>query len=332
MERAMDLIICDGQPTDLLKLYPEESHWVDLWLSDRSEFEFQTSGSTGPPKTILFSRSQIIKSAERTARIFDWHPGMNAIHSLPMSFVAGRMNILRALICHQSLWRIDPKINFTLEDFSLDIKISWWTLTPAMLDKVIRMPSLNLQHATLLVGGGRLSEKIMDMAKGQKFPIWESYGAAETLTHIALRKINGEDAQEGFVPIPSVELELNEKGVLITDDLLNQKVQTFDHLQRLNNGQFLIMGRTDDLINSGGLKIYPSQVEAIIEGHVNFEFFIKGTPDDLWGEIVTWVVKDDEDIPDNWPTWFDQTPLMRPRKIERVKELPRNKNGKWIRK
>lgn len=328
----MDLIIKDGKPTELLKLYAEESYWVDLWRSEKKEFEFQTSGSSGPPKTIYFSRDQIIKSAQRTAEIFRWYPGMNALHSLPMTFVAGRMNILRALICKQSLWRIDPKVNFTLDDFSLDVPISWWTLTPAMLDKVLIIGTLNLHNATLLVGGGRLSEKIISRAKAFDCPIWESYGAAETLTHIALRKVNGLDAQEGFLPIPSVQIELNEDGVLVTDELLNHKVQSFDHLQKLPNGQFLILGRMDDLINSGGVKIYPSQVEAIIEEHVEFDFFVKGTVDDIWGEVVTWVVQEEVNIPEDWINWFDEFPLMRPKKIERVKELPRNKNGKWIRK
>ena len=86
------------------------------------------------------------------------------------------------------------------------------------------------------------------------------------------------------------------------------------------------------MINSGGVKIYPSQVEAIIEQHVDFEFFVKGSDDDVWGQIVTWVVKEDAVVPSEWTTWFDANPMLRPRRIERLKVLPRNNNGKWIRK
>ncbi len=328
----MDLIIKNGQPTDLLQKYPEELFWVEAWLSDKNEFEFQTSGSTGPPKTIVFSRNQIIQSAKRTSIHFGWHAGMNVLHALPMSYVAGRMNILRALICEQSLWRIEPKVNFTLGDFSEEVVIHWWTLTPAMLDSILSLKGLNLHHATLLVGGGRLSERLVQLAKEVDFPIWESYGAAETLTHIALRKLNGLDAQNGFSTVSQVSLEMNDEGVLIIDELLENQVQSLDKLEMLSNGQFLIVGRTDDLINSGGVKIYPSQVEAIIEKYVEFDSFVKGTTDDVWGEVVTWVVPEHESIPTDWANWFDYNPILRPKKIERVKELPKNKNGKWIRK
>lgn len=332
VEGAVDLIIKDGKPTDRLKFYPEEAYWVDLWLSEKTDFVFHTSGSSGPPKEIHFTREQIVKSAQRTADIFHWRTGMNAVHSLPMSYVAGRMNVLRALICGQSLWRIDPKINFTLKDFRADIDIDWWTLTPAMLDAVIQMKGLRLDKATLLVGGGRLSDKLIQNSKSCAFSLWESYGAAETLTHVALRKVNGAEAQLGFTPLPSVHFNLNDEGVVIWDDLLDQKVQSLDHLEQIQNGQFIIVGRKDDLINSGGVKIYPSQVEAIIEQHVNFEFFVKGSDDDVWGQIVTWVVKEDAVVPSEWATWFDEYPMLRPRRIERLKVLPRNNNGKWIRK
>jgi O-succinylbenzoic acid--CoA ligase len=328
----MDLIIKNGRPTDLLKKYPEELFWVDAWLSDKNEFEFQTSGSTGPPKTIVFSRNQILRSAKRTSMTFGWYAGMNALHSLPMSYVAGRMNILRALICEQTLWRVETKVNFTLVDFNEEVEIHWWTLTPAMLDSILNLKELNLHHAKLLVGGGRLSERLVQLANEVDFPIWESYGAAETLTHIALRKLNGLDAQNGFSTLPQVKLEMNEIGVLITDELLANQVQSLDKLEMLSHGQFLIVGRTDNLINSGGVKIYPSQVETIIEEHVEFESFVKGTTDDVWGEVVTWVVPEHESIPADWPSWFDSTPILRPKKIERVKELPKNKNGKWKRK
>lgn len=328
----MELIIKDGLPTDCINQFPEEKFWVDAWLSDQNIFEFQTSGSTGPPKTILFSREQIVKSAKRTAFIFSWFAGMNALHSLPMNYVAGRMNVLRALICKQSLWRLDPKVNFSELDFKSQVEINWWTLTPAMLDSFLKLESVDLKKAILLVGGGRMSDVLVQRAKASKVPIWESYGAAETLTHVALRKINGSNAQQGFLPIPHVTLTTNELGVFIQDDLLNQAIQSMDQITNLPSGEFLILGRTDDIINSGGVKIFPSSVEAIIEAHVSFESFVKRSMDDVWGEVVTWVIPEDAVIPENWNAWFEDFPLLKPKKIERVKELPRNKNGKWIRK
>ena len=105
-----------------------------------------------------------------------------------------------------------------------------------------------------------------------------------------------------------------------------------DDWSQLDNGQWVMKGRMDDLINTGGVKVYPTQVEEIIDRFVDFESFVKASPDDTLGEVITWVVPMEAIIPENWKLWFEQYPILQPRKIERVEELPRNRNGKWKRK
>jgi O-succinylbenzoic acid--CoA ligase len=129
-----------------------------------------------------------------------------------------------------------------------------------------------------------------------------------------------------------VTFKATAQGLKISDALLNQEVQTMDDWSQLDNGQWVMKGRMDDLINTGGVKVYPTQVEEIIDRFVDFESFVKASPDDTLGEVITWVVPMEAIIPENWKLWFEQYPILQPRKIERVEELPRNRNGKWKRK
>lgn len=328
----MDLIIEKGYPTERIKNYPEEERWVKMWLENQQEFIFTTSGSSGPPKSIVFTREQIIASAQRTAELFHWFPDMHALHTLPMSFVAGRMNILRALIGKQSLWKVEPQLKYSAADFNAEISIDWWTLTPAMLESFIPYAARLFPQSQILVGGGRVSERLKTSVMKMGQSVWESYGAAETLTHVAVRKLNGENVMQGFEPIQQVTFKATVQGLKISDALLNQEVQTMDDWSQLDNGQWVMNGRMDDLINTGGVKVYPTQVEEIIDRFVDFESFVKASPDDTLGEVITWVVPMEAVIPENWKLWFEQYPILQPRKIERVQELPRNRNGKWKRK
>jgi O-succinylbenzoic acid--CoA ligase len=332
LEITMELILKNGIPTEALKNYAAESDWVKRWNSRDSNFTFLTSGTSGSAKEILFSREQIEKSAWRTAQFFKWSDGMEVLHSLPMQYVAGRMNVLRALITKQSVWKMTPKVEMTSNDFYRLENIEWWTLTPPMLSSFLSIEQPVLTKAKLLVGGAPVVQSLIDKAQGVGNEIWESYGAAETLTHIALRKLNGNDKSKGFKPLHGVSIKMTEQGMAIDDGFLGNAVVTSDLGTWINDKEFIVEGRIDDIINSGGVKINPLEVEKIIHQHMKEAGFVKGSKDDRWGQIVTWVVKYDTIIPQDWQDWFISQPLLKPKLIVRVDVLPQNENGKWIRK
>ncbi len=328
----MELILKNGLPTESLKNYSEEWDWVKRWMEGDSTFTFHSSGTTGKAKEIIFTRQQIERSTFRTADFFHWQEGMEVLHSLPMQYVAGRMNILRAVISKQTVWKMIPAVKFEAKDFrSLD-KVEWWTLTPPMLGAFLSLDESILPNAKLLVGGAPVQQSLIKRAQAVKNEIWESYGAAETLTHIALRKLNGMDRTMGFKPVQGVHLELSDQGIVIDDNVLEHRVVTSDLGNWIGENEFVVEGRIDDIINSGGVKINPLEVEKIIQNYMQDSGFVKASPDEKWGQIVTWVIQKETVIPDNWQDWFASTPRLKPKLILRVDELPRNENGKWIRK
>ncbi|MFN8446139.1 MAG: AMP-binding protein, partial [Caldilineaceae bacterium] len=254
------------------------------WLSGVESFTVNTSGSTGTPKPIEVTRQQMEASALATVAAVGLQPGMQMLVCMPTRFIAGKMMLVRGLVVGMEMTVVEPSSN-PLADLPAGVRFDFTALTPMQIGTVIAdcglriadsiSQSLNLQspistlnamHAILL-GGGPVSATLEQQLQQIKAPIYHTYGMTETVSHVALRRVNGAEASEEFRPLPGVILGVDERGCLnirapMTSD---QTVQTNDMVDLHANSSFHWLGRWDNVINSGGVKVQVEKVEQAIE-------------------------------------------------------------------
>ena len=113
----------------------------------------------------------------------------------------------------------------------------------------------------------------------------------ETLSHIALRRLNGPEASEWYTPFPSVKVSLNEEGCLVIDalEVCAERLVTND-IAEVEQGDgstaFRILGRKDNVICSGGIKIQAEAVERELHPYLRVPYLITKRQDEKFGEVV----------------------------------------------
>jgi O-succinylbenzoic acid--CoA ligase len=329
----MELIIQNGHVLNAIEHFPEIKLWVDDWLSDKSKFEFETSGTSGIRKQLIFSRQQLVASAKRTCEFFHLESGTKVLHRLPMQFVAGKMNIIRALVSGHSVWAERPSMHFDLPWNPENLHWDWWPTTPAMMTAFLEAKLDVNVFQRILLGGGKVLPKLLEDMTCFKGNCFESYGATETLTHIAVRSITPKSTH--FQLLPGVRMTENHDGIVINDEVTEIQVSLNDAIHFMNEKEFEVLGRLDDVINSGGVKIHPLLVEEVLSRFTSLPFYITQSPDNLWGNAVTLVVIESDMI--HWKSLnlkmiFENHPNWKPKRMITVQKIDRNENGKIIRK
>jgi O-succinylbenzoic acid--CoA ligase len=180
----------------------------------------------------------------------------------------------------------------------------------------------------LLIGGSAIDAELEK--KLRRFPgeVYMSYGMTETLSHIALRRISGTEASDYYTPFPSVRLSLSERGTLVIDAPLvcDEILETNDLAEIRADGTFRILGRIDNVINSGGIKIHAEELENELRAVISINFAITSVPDPQLGEAVVLLVEDEK----RYPSFsFKSLPAhRRPRYVLRTGCIPVTGNGK----
>lgn len=256
--------------------------FVEKWYSQK-EFSLETSGSTGTPKKTTHSKEAMIQSALLTGRYFQFTEGKTTLLCLPITKIGGMMQLVRAIIWKLKLYVLPPKINLNLTALpSLDFA----ALLPAQaVSSFDQLASIR----TILLGGAPLTSSLEEKIRTHTSSFYLSYGMTETISHIALKKLNGNDALPYFTTLPNISIEVDNNSCLsITAPELNiSKLQTRDIIKLISPTSFDFIGRLDNIINSGGLKINAETVEKQISPFINSSFYVKGTPDPVLGEQVT---------------------------------------------
>lgn len=261
-------------------LWMNEATFKKDWEQGVERFLLQTSGSTGAPKTIALERAKLIWSAEQTLTFLPSKPKRMYL-CLPTHKVGGFMQMVRACVWNIPLCIKTPKAKPVLD---MDVKEACISLTPHQLyhclqsEKTVRALS---QAHSILIGGGGIGFEVPDAISRKLF---HTYGMTETYSHIAYRRLDS----DYFYPLPTVDLDVNEESCLKIKCVLTdgEWLQTSD-VVAFKNGGFKILGRNDHVINSGGLKLHPEEMEAEIlaeNPHAYHSFFIGSIKDAVLGE------------------------------------------------
>lgn len=264
-------------------------HFLQNWFDDSDFILAQTSGSTGKPKNIQLPKQSMINSARMTNQFFGLTAESNALLSLPASYIAGKMMLVRAMVGGFNLISVEPKANPFV---GLNGSIDFASITPYQLIhsfETLKEKSIK----NIIVGGGHVNSKLETIAQTIPASMYETYGMTETCSHIALRCFNGKKKTDCFSVLEGVIISLDERSCLAikAPHLLAEEIQTNDIVELVDSKSFRWLGRADSVINSGGIKIHPEQIEKKLEGIIPTNFFISSIPDNLLGNKVVLVIE-----------------------------------------
>ena len=251
------------------------------WLNNESFVFVQTSGSTGKPKQIVLDKKAMMASAKATGTFFNLQPKSTALLCLSADYIAGKMMLVRAITLGLHLDAVEPNSN-PLENKKYDFV----AMVPMQVANSLEQ--LHLVE-TLLIGGTKVSYQLAENILKTNCQAYESYGMTETISHIAIKPIGAKE----FTVLPNVSISLDDRNCLVIEalELSTEKIITNDIVEILNETQFILKGRIDNVINSGGVKIFPEVIEEKLAKFISARFFIASLPDEKLGEKVILVLE-----------------------------------------
>lgn len=310
------------------------------WQSDSTKVPVQTSGSTGIPKVFEIEKSKMLNSARMTCNFLNLKEGDTALLCLPVEYISGKMMVVRALERKLKLSVATPSAKPVQ---NLDVTIDFCAMSPLQVEN-----SLHKIHfiKNLIIGGAQVSQSLKNKIsqslkdKNTETTVYETYGMSETLSHIALKQIYPV-SEEYFSVFKGIEIALDERRCLkISAPALHPEIlQTNDLVELKDDRHFKFLGRIDNVINSGGLKIHPEELESLLHRYIPREAAFLGVNDEKLGQKLVLVIegeqnKDltsqlDEALKETEKT-FSKNHL--PKTIHFIPVFPRIPNGKLNRK
>lgn len=257
--------------------------------NDASEFvHVQTSGSTGAPKPMLVEKRRMLASARITCDFLGLRSGDTALLCMSLDYIAGKMMVVRSIERGLKLISVEPSghplSNVEYVDFA--------AMVPMQVYNSLQVPEererlMRIRH--LIIGGGAIDDQMA--AELRTFPnaVWSTYGMTETLSHIALRRISGPDASEWYTPFPSVRVTHNDEGCLVINapEVCEEPLVTNDIVEfSSDHSKFRIIGRRDNVICSGGIKIQIEEVERHLRPHLHVPYLLTKRHDPKFGEVA----------------------------------------------
>lgn len=254
------------------------------WLDPSETIKLQTSGTTGTPKLISISKQAMVESALATANFFNLQPESKALLCLPSRYIAGKMMLVRTFIIGLEL-DIIPSSS-TLEHLCPNKLYDFVALVPLQAQLSIEKLS---QFKKIIIGGAPVSGLLSKQLKCLRSEIYETYGMTETITHIAAKRVGADD----FNVLPNVTISNDDRNCLVVNvpSISVNTIITNDIVEITSPNTFKWKGRYDHVINSGGVKLFPEQIEAKLSLYLSQPFFIAGVADDTLGQKVILVIE-----------------------------------------
>lgn len=258
------------------------------WFDENDTVPGVSSGSTGVPKAMRLEKGRMMHSAGLTCSFLGLKPGDSALLCLPLKYVGAKMMVVRALVAGLDLICVPPSSRPLSECTAVPV---FAAMTPMQVIATLEQPeeAARLRRiGHLIIGGGAIEASLAKQLLDFPNAVWSTYGMTETLSHIALRRLNGPEASDWYRPFESVTLSASPEGVLVIDAprLCAERLLTNDLVEFGAGGRFRILGRIDNVINSGGVKVQIETAEEMLRPHLGGGFLITSCPDSKKGERV----------------------------------------------
>jgi len=275
--------------------------FLSEWNNDSLFVHVQTSGSTGAPKPMLAEKRRMLASARITNDFLGLHEGDTALLCMSLDYIAGKMMVVRSIERGLKLITVEPG-GHPLNHSQLatdDCQINFAAMVPMQVYNTLQVPEererlMGIRH--LIIGGGAIDEAMGAELKNFPNAVWSTYGMTETLSHIALRRLSGPEASDWYTPFPSVQVSLSDEGCLVIDapEVCPECLVTND-IAEISTQGFRILGRKDNVICSGGIKIQIEEVECHLRPFLRAPYLISKRPDPKFGEVAVLLTEDSVD-------------------------------------
>lgn len=301
------------------------------WHNDSDTIAVHSSGSTGAPKIMHVEKKRMLASAKITCDFLHLHKGDTALLCMSLDHIGAQMVVVRSIERGMHLVEVPP-CGHPLAH--LDRSIDFAAMVPLQIYNTLQVPQEKerlKQIKQLIIGGGAMAPEIEEELRSFPNAVWSTYGMTETLSHIALRRVNGDETSEWYTPLNNVRIRLDENNCLciLARKICDNELITNDIATINDQGQFKIIGRRDNTINSGGLKIQIEEIEQKLHELGEKNFAIGSYPDKKFGQIV--VLLTDEKNRDTKERISQLPPYWQPKRIIYTTQIPLTENGKIAR-
>lgn len=268
--------------------------FMEEWMNEESFIKLTTSGSTGKPKVWQAEKDKMLFSASRTAKYFQFKRRQTALLCLPVAYIAGKMMIVRALFSGLNLICVRPDKN-PLQYLDPQLNIDFAAMIPLQLQQILILENQSSlsKIKKLLLGGASLNRELETQVQTLSTQLFHGYGMTETLSHVALRRVNGKNASSAYQALDGIQLSADDRGCLMitAPGLLDKTLITNDLVRFTGSNEFVWEGRFDHVINSGGIKLLPERIEHKIQPVLKRRFYFTGIPDSTYGEKLILIIE-----------------------------------------
>ncbi len=306
--------------------------FVERWFASDPYIEVQTSGSTGQPKRMFVEKERMMYSAALTCRALQLSSDSTALLCMNLRYIGAMMMVVRALVAGLNLVVIPPT-GHPLRDIPSPVHFA--AMVPLQVYNSLQSPIERLrlmQIEKLIIGGGAVDQALERRLQEHPGSVFSTYGMTETLSHIALRRLNGLQKSDLYTPIdPEIKLSLSSRGTLLIDApaLSLTPIETNDLVEFSSEQRFRVLGRTDNVVNSGGVKIQLEELEAVLNHLIGEDLALTYLPDQRLGQALVLLIQvtpDDE----KWEGVVKSClpAYHHPKYIFMVEQIPRTETGK----
>ncbi|GHC62599.1 AMP-binding protein [Ulvibacter litoralis] len=300
--------------------------FIQKWLNNKDSIKVKTSGSTGKPKKIKILKKNMINSAKATGAYFDLGEKTSALLCLSAEYIGGKMMLVRAMTLGWNLHVVAP-VKDALTQYDNDYDF-------------VAMVPYQLYHSLddlkkvkkMIVGGGAVSEELIEQIKDVPTEVFATYGMTETISHIAVKRLNGPNKSDRYTALPNVNFTTDGRECLAiyAPDIIDDIVITNDLVDLKSDTEFVWLGRYDNVINSGGVKIHPEKVEAKLNTFISLPFIIASEEDEQLGQRVILIIETDQKktLPNYSEAFTFLENYERPKKIYTLSKFPYTKTEK----
>ena len=293
------------------------------WFDEKPYIEMNTSGTTGKSKIIRVDKQAMVNSALATGDFFDLYPGNKVLQCLPVKYIAGKMMFVRGFILGLDMDLVAPN---STPLYNNDTEYDFVAMVPLQAQNSLKELSLVKK---MIIGGVKINNVLEEQLSKLKTTAYETYGMTETITHIAAKKVG----EKAFTVLPGVTISYDENNCLVihAPRISDEVIVTNDMVELINENQFIFLGRFDNVVNSGGIKLIPEQIEEKLATRIASRFFVAGKADQVLGEKLVLIVEGEKQDIDH--AIFDVLDKYeKPKEILFVPKFKETDNGKLIRK
>ena len=259
------------------------------WHNDSPFVRVKTSGSTGAPKPMMVEKRRMLNSARITCDFLGLREGDTALLCMSLDYIAGKMMVVRSIERNLKLITVPPS-GHPLATVNAPSQLDFAAMVPMQVYNTLQVPEERarlMQVRHLIIGGGAIDEAMEAELRTFPHAVWSTYGMTETLSHIALRRLNGPEASEWYTPFPSVSISQTPDGCLVINapEVCPEPLVTNDIVE-ITSSRFRILGRKDNVICSGGIKIQIEEIERQLRPHLHVPYLLSKCQDAKFGEIA----------------------------------------------